>query len=70
MIEQKTFPIFSFSEALEKLKAGFDIERRGLRLRIINKTIMMVVEGDEIICPWLPTHGDLLANDWVVISIG
>lgn len=69
MMEERSFPIYTFSNALDNLKVGHDIERRGLRLRLHGKTIMMIVENQEIVCPWLPTHEDLLANDWRVIKI-
>ena len=48
--------------------SGHDVERDNTRLRIVDKTIMMVL-GEEL-CPWLPTHKDILANDWKVIRIG
>lgn len=64
-----SFSIFSFSEALDNLKVGHDIERRNLRLRLVGKTIMMIMDDDEM-CPWLPTHKDILATDWKVIKFG
>lgn len=65
----ESFPIYSFSEALDNLKVGHIINRRDLRLKLIDKTIMMLLDDEEM-CPWLPTHGDLLANDWRVIRVG
>lgn len=65
----ESFAIFSFSQALDNLKVGHIIERKDLRLKLVNKTIMMLLDENEM-CPWLPTHGDLLANDWRVIRIG
>lgn len=68
-MEERSLPIYTFSNALDNLKVGHDIERRDIRLRLIGKTIMMVIEGEEIICPWMATHEDILANDWRVIKI-
>lgn len=67
-MEQYSFSIYSFGEALSNLMSGHDVERDNTRLRIVDKTIMMVL-GEEL-CPWLPTHKDILANDWKVIRIG
>ncbi len=66
MIEQKSFAIYTFGEAIENLKCGYDIERGDLRLRLLDNTIMMVI-GKEILAPWLATHKDILAKDWRVI---
>ena len=68
-MEQESFPIFNFGDALSNLVAGHDIARKKLRLRLIDKTIFMVVKND-VICPWLPTHKDILAIDWKVIKNG
>ena len=67
-MEQHSFSIYNFGEALSNLMSGHDVERKGTRIRIVGKTIMMVL-GDELY-PWLPTHKDILANDWKVIRIG
>lgn len=67
-MEQYSFSIYSFGEALSNLISGHDVERDNTRIRIVDKTIMMVL-GDELY-PWLPTHKDILANDWKVIRIG
>ena len=68
-MEQKSFPVFNFSEALMNLKVGHEIERRDIRLILDGSTIMMKV-GKELLCPWLPTHKDILATDWSVIKVG
>ena len=68
-MEQESFPIYSFSEALANLKVGHDIERGNLRLRLENDTIMMVIE-EGILTPWMVTHKDILAKDWKVIRLG
>lgn len=68
-MEQESFPIFSFSEALANLKVGHDIERNNLRLRLQDDTIMMVM-NNEILAPWMVTHRDILAKDWKVIRLG
>ena len=49
--------------------AGHDIEREDTRLRLNEGNILMVLE-DGTLCPWLPTHKDILANDWKVIKLG
>ena len=67
-MEQYSFSIYNFGEALSNLVSGHDIERGNTRLRIVDKTIMRVVGAK--LCPWLPTHKDILANDWKVIRIG
>ena len=67
-MEQHSFSIYNFGEALSNLVAGHDIERRDTRLRLIDNTIMMVL--DDELAPWLPTHKDILSNDWKVIKIG
>lgn len=68
-METNTFPIFNFSEALLNLKVGHDIKRGDLILTLKDSTIMMKV-GKELLCPWLPTHKDILATDWSVIKVG
>ena len=68
-MEQESFPIFNFGDAIANLKVGHDIARNNLRLRLLDNTIFMVVK-DDIICPWLPTHKDILATDWKVIKNG
>lgn len=68
-MEQESFSIFSFSEALANLKVGHDIKRNDLRLRLKDNTIMMVIDGD-VLTPWLATHKDILATDWKVIRLG
>ena len=68
-MEQESFPIFNFGDAIANLKAGHDIARNDTRLRLIDGTIFMVVK-DDVICPWLPTHKDILATDWKVIKYG
>ena len=68
-MEQVSFPIFNFSDALSNLIAGHDIEREDTRLRLNEGNILMVLE-DGTLCPWLPTHKDILANDWKVIKLG
>lgn len=67
-MEQESFSIFNFSQALANMIAGHDIARGNLRLRLVDKTIMMVL-GNGIITPWLPTHKDILATDWKVIRL-
>ena len=68
-MEQVSFPIYNFSEALSNLVAGHDIARKKLRLRLIDNTIVEIKKG-KVICPWSPTHKDILANDWKVIKLG
>lgn len=68
-MEQHSFNIFNFGEALSNLLAGHDIQRKDTRLRLVDDTIMMVF-GEDVECPWLPTHKDILAIDWKVIRIG
>ena len=67
-MEERSFPIYTFSNILDYLKVGHDAERNGTRLRLINKTIMMIFDDGEL-SPWMATHEDLLANDWRVIKI-
>ena len=69
VMEQVSFPIYNFSEALSNLMAGHDIEREDTRLRLNEGNILMVLENGTL-CPWLPTHKDILANDWKVIKLG
>lgn len=70
-MEQWSFPIYTFSQALDHLSIGRDIARDNIRLRLQDKTIMMVdEENDKVIYPWLPCHKDILAKDWKVINIG
>ena len=68
-MEQESFSIYNFGEALSNLVAGHDIARNKLRLRLIDNTIVEIKKG-KVICPWLPTHKDILANDWKVIKLG
>ena len=68
-MEQESFSIYTFGEAIANLKAGHDIARNDLRLRLIDNTIMMIMD-DGLMCPWLPTHKDILATDWRVIRLG
>lgn len=68
-MEQESFAIFSFGEAIANLKAGHDVMRDNIRLRLKNDTIMMIV-GKDIMCPWFPVHKDILATDWRVIRLG
>lgn len=68
-MEQESFSIYSFSEALANLRVGHDIERNNLHLRLEDNTIMMVIDGD-ILTPWMATHKDILAKDWKVIRLG
>lgn len=68
-MEQMSFPIYTFSEALANLKAGHDIQRNDTRLRLNDEDILMVLD-DGTLCPWLPTHRDMLAKDWKVIKRG
>ena len=42
-MEQETFPIFSFSDALRALLTGDDIRRGDLRLTLKDKTIFMIL---------------------------
>lgn len=69
LMEQESFSIYSFSEALANLRVGHDIERNNLRLRLEDDTIMMVIE-EGILTPWMATHKDILAKDWKVIRLG
>lgn len=68
-MEQESFAIFNFGEAIANLKAGHDVIRNNLRLRLIGDTIMMIIK-DDVMCPWLPVHKDILATDWRVIRLG
>ena len=68
-MEQESFPIFNFGDAIANLKAGHDIARNNLRLRLLDNTIVKVVKED-VICTWLPTHKDILAADGNVIKYG
>ena len=49
-MEQESFSIYDFSQALANMIVGHDIARGNLRLRLIDKTIMMVL-GNGIITP-------------------
>ena len=68
-MEQESFSIYNFGEALSNLIAGHDIARKNLRLRLEDKTIMMVMDKD-VLTPWMATHKDILATDWKVIRLG
>lgn len=68
-MEQETFPIFSFSDALRALLTGDDIRRGDLRLTLKDKTIFMIDE-DGVLSPYMATHKDILANDWRIITRG
>lgn len=67
-MEQESFSIYNFGEALSNLIAGHDIARKNLRLRLEGKTIMMVM--NNTVAPWMATHKDILATDWKVIRLG
>lgn len=68
---QWTFPIFTFSDALQYLKMG------GCAKREISKTELFMDESTiyevdletDKVSPWFPTHADILADDWMVINV-
>lgn len=74
-------PQYNFSDALERLKAGAKLRRLGwngigMHLAVqfpdegsMNKKpyiYIIPVDGERV--PWTASHGDLFANDWVVIE--
>lgn len=65
-------PVVTFGEALEALKEGSAIKRLGWREE--TKVVYLSEEGNFFemssmngVCPWSPTHADLLEEDWMVI---
>lgn len=68
-MEQVSFPIYTFGQALANLIAGHDIQRGNTRLRLMDRTIIMIDENG-CVAPWMATHKDILAKDWKVIKLG
>ena len=73
--------MFTFMKALEELKAGNKVARKGwnganqfiwyvppglypARMEAIKGYIALKNAQDQVV-PWLPSQGDLLAEDWV-----
>ena len=80
-MEQWSFPIYKFSEALEYLKADKKVTREGwngkdmwIALQTPTDESKMTLPyiymkcADGRYCPWLASQTDLLANDWMVIE--
>ena len=81
-MEQWSFPIYTFSEALQYLKSGSKVAREGwngkgmwLALQTPNETSKMTAPyiymscADGKLCPWLASQTDMLADDWMVMNV-
>lgn len=81
-MEQWSFPIYTFSEALQYLKIGRKVARQGwngkgmwLALQTPTEESKMTAPyiymkcADGKLCPWLASQTDMLADDWMVVNV-
>ena len=81
-MEQWSFPIYSFSEALQYLKCGKKVSRIGWNGKDMWIALQVPTEESKMtspyiymkcangkFCPWLGSQTDLLAEDWMVLNI-
>ena len=78
--QRKSIP-FNFSKALEYLKSGYKVARKGWNgkgmwlglqkpdansANTLPYIYMITVTGDRV--PWVVSHTDMLSADWVIVE--
>ena len=60
----------TFGQAIQALKAGFKVARKGWNGKEIEAlgTICMFTAQKQILSGWLASQTDMLSEDWVIVS--